>query len=452
MTDYRLREPSYLGGAGRLLLLAIPLLAVLGGLGALVYLWARSTAPAVEVAGGFPRALGPATPMKVRWQNPHGARRVTVWVEQNGTRTAAYEQAQPATRFRFRPVPAGPGEASLSIGKKEVPGLVAGSALVTVEVESNDLRGQVGRVSKELAVVLEKPRVTAGAEPVFVRRGGTALVMFTVGGGWDTAGVRAGRYEFPSWPLKGAAERRVSLFTIPPDLEPDAAVELFARNAIGDEATAEFRYKVTPVKFRERTMELGAGLVEKVLGELDPGTQGEAAVRFARVNSVMRRANDAALAALAAKSDGKRLWNGPFLMLPRGKAEALFADHRTYKLGGKELNREWHLGVDMASVKNAAVPAGNAGKVVHAGRLGIYGNCVVIDHGMAVLTVYGHMSGIGVKVGDVVAKGQEIGRSGMTGLAGGDHLHLGLMVGSAFVDPVEWSYGDWMKRTEPLLE
>jgi murein DD-endopeptidase MepM/ murein hydrolase activator NlpD len=452
MADYRLKEPSYLGGAGRTMSVAIPLLAVLGGLGALGYLWAQSSVPEVEVAGGFPRALGAATAMKLRWKNPHGARRVTVWVEQNGTRTAAYEKSGSATRFQFRPVPAAPGEVVLTIGKKEVPGLAAGKAVVTVEVESNDLRGQVGRLSKELAVVLEKPRVSAGSEPVFVRRGGTAVVLFTVGGGWETAGVRAGRYEFPSWPAKGVAERRVSLFTIPPDLEAGAPVELFARNAVGDEATAEFGYKVTAVKFRERTLELGTGLVEKVLGELDAGAEGKAAERFARVNSVIRRANDAALAALAGKSEGKRLWDGPFAMLPRGKAEALFADHRTYKLGGKELNREWHLGVDMASVKNAAVPAGNAGKVVYAGRLGIYGNCVVIDHGMAVLTVYGHLSSIGVKVGDAVARGQEIGKSGMTGLAGGDHLHLGLMVGSAFVDPVEWSYGDWMKRTEGLLE
>jgi murein DD-endopeptidase MepM/ murein hydrolase activator NlpD len=244
----------------------------------------------------------------------------------------------------------------------------------------------------------------------------------------------------------------VSLFTIPPDLEADAVVELFARNAVGDEVTSSFPYKVTVVKFRERKLELGAGLVEKVLGELDAGAQGDAAERFARVNSVMRRANDAALAEMARKSEGTRLWEGPFAMLPRGKAEALFADHRTYLFGGRELNREWHLGVDMASVKHAAVPAGNAGKVVHAGRLGIYGNCVVIDHGLGVLTVYGHMSGVGVKPGEVVTRGQEIGRSGMTGLAGGDHLHLGLMVGSAFVDPVEWSYGEWMKQTQRMLE
>ena len=93
------------------------------------------------------------------------------------------------------------------------------------------------------------------------------------------------------------------------------------------------------------------------------------------------------------------------------------------------------------------VPAANHGTVVHAGRLAIYGNCVVIDHGLGVLTVYGHMSGVAVKVGDLVTKGQEIGKSGVTGLAGGDHLHLGLLVGPAFVDPVDWTRGSWMEKT-----
>ncbi|MBI2686023.1 MAG: M23 family metallopeptidase [Acidobacteria bacterium] len=447
MPDYGLREPSYLGGSGRSFLRAVPVLMGLGAIGALGYLWAKSTAPMVEVMGGFPRALGPSTPLHVRWTNPHGARRVAVFVEQGGARTLAFERTESPRRFAFRRPPEGPGQVSLAISKKEVPALAAGKAVVVVEVQSNDLRGLVERVSHELPVVLEQPSVTADKETVFVKRGRTGVVQFTVGGGWSEAGVRVGRFTFPSWPMKGHAGRRISLFTVPPESGGDIEPLLFARSPIGDEVTAPFPLKVTEVKFRERTLELGDKLMDKVLGELDPGARGDAAERFARINSAMRRANDAALAELAAKSEGKRRWEGPFVLLPRGKAEALFADHRTYKYGGKALNREWHLGIDMASVKRAPVPAANRGRVVFAGRLGIYGNCVAIDHGMGVLTIYGHMSEIGAKEGDTVAKGQEIGKSGMSGLAGGDHLHLGMMVGSAFVDPVEWTHESWMKET-----
>lgn len=449
MPEYGLREPSYFGGSGRSLLGAVPILILLAAVGAGGFLWFKSTLPAVEVAGGFPRALGPSTPLKVRWTNPHGARRVTVYVEQNGARNVAFEKVEPAVRFAFRPPAAAPGEAAFNIPKT---GLAPGKATVVVEVQSNDLRGQTAQISHELPVVLEKPTVTADASPVFLRRGGTGLVQFTVGGGWSDAGVRVGKFTFPSWPSKSKPERRMAFFSIPPDVDDETVPLLFARNAIGDEATAPFPVKVTAVKFRDRTLELGDKLMNKVLDELDAGTQGEAADRFAKLNSVMRRANDATLAALAAKSEPARLWDGPFVMLPRGKAEALFADHRTYRYGGKSLNREWHLGIDMASTKNAPVPAGNNGKVVHAGRLGIYGNCVVIDHGLSVLTVYGHMSDLSVKVGDTVKKGQEIGKSGMSGLAGGDHLHLGLMLGSAFVDPVEWTYASWMEKLLAALD
>lgn len=445
MNDYGLKEPSYFGGSGRTIFGAVPVLLLLAAVGAAGYLWFRSTLPQVEVPGGFPNVLGPSTPLRVRWTNPHGARRVTVAVEQNGVRTVAFEKTEPATRFAFRPPLAPPGELAVTISRQQVPSLAPGKATVIVEVQSNDLRAQSATLAKELPVILEKPRVSAPAAPVYLRRGGTGAVVFTVGGGWQEAGVRVGKYTFPSYPVKGHPEQRLSLFSVPPDAEPGAEPILFARSGTGDEATSTFPHKVTPAKFRDRTLELGAGLMDKVLGELDPGSPGPAAERFARLNSAMRRANDAALAELSRQSGPARLWKEPFLLLPRGKAEALFADHRTYRYQGKELNREWHLGIDMASVKRAPVPAVADGRVVHAGRLGIYGNCVAIDHGLGVLSVYGHMSGLAVKAGDTVTRGREIGQSGMTGLAGGDHLHLGVMVGGVFVDPVEWSYGKWMQ-------
>ena len=91
------------------------------------------------------------------------------------------------------------------------------------------------------------------------------------------------------------------------------------------------------------------------------------------------------------------------------------------------------------------IVAAQRGVVVHAADLGIYGNCVVIDHGMGVQSLYGHLSSIGVKVGDTVEKGQEIGRSGMTGLAGGDHLHFTMLVGGQQVTPVDWWSAQWMQ-------
>ena len=289
--------------------------------------------------------------------------------------------------------------------------------------------------------------MTAGTEPVFARRGGTGIVAFTVGGGWSEAGVRVGPYHFPSYPVKGRAERRVCLFAIPPDVDAKADPVLYARNAAGEEAESAFPVRVTAGQFRERTLEMGDRFLDKILGELDAGRDGDVSERFLRINAKMRRANDATLAGLAVKSEPRRLWNGAFVLLPKGKAEARYGDHRTYRIGRKAVSTEWHLGVDMASVKNAPVPAGNDGKVVYAGKLGIYGNVVAVDHGLSVQSVYAHLSSSDVRVGEAVKRGQTIGKSGMTGMAGGDHLHMGIMIAGVFADPVEWSFASWMEKT-----
>ena len=87
----------------------------------------------------------------------------------------------------------------------------------------------------------------------------------------------------------------------------------------------------------------------------------------------------------------------------------------------------------------------NAGVVLYAADLGIYGNCVIVDHGLGVQSLYAHLSSIEVKEGDRVEKGRVLGRSGMTGLAGGDHLHFTMLVNGQAVNPVEWWDPKWMQ-------
>jgi murein DD-endopeptidase MepM/ murein hydrolase activator NlpD len=101
----------------------------------------------------------------------------------------------------------------------------------------------------------------------------------------------------------------------------------------------------------------------------------------------------------------------------------------------------------------AAVNAANHGRVVYADDLGIYGSCVLVDHGLGLATLYGHLSQIDVSVGDEVRKGDTLGLSGATGLAGGDHLHFAVQVGGTYVDPLEWWDRSWVrKHVEVRLE
>ena len=139
------------------------------------------------------------------------------------------------------------------------------------------------------------------------------------------------------------------------------------------------------------------------------------------------------------------LWQGPFRQLGNSQVESGFADHRTYLHDGEEIDQQVHLGFDLAVTANVPILASNHGVVVHADFLGIYGNCVVIDHGMGLQSLYAHLSSIDVQVGDAVEQGQEIGLSGMTGLAGGDHLHFTMLLHGHAVTPIEWWDEHWIE-------
>ena len=99
----------------------------------------------------------------------------------------------------------------------------------------------------------------------------------------------------------------------------------------------------------------------------------------------------------------------------------------------------------VAAVQHGPVPAANAGTVVFAGPLSIYGNTIVVDHGLGLQTLYAHLSTIGVKEGEPVSKGQELGRTGSTGLALGDHLHFEVLINGVSVTPLEWWDARWIR-------
>jgi murein DD-endopeptidase MepM/ murein hydrolase activator NlpD len=174
--------------------------------------------------------------------------------------------------------------------------------------------------------------------------------------------------------------------------------------------------------------------------------------QFLKVNGELRKMNADKIAQLTAATSPAPLFRGPFMQLGNSQVEASFADHRTYVYNGKEVDQQTHLGFDLAKTARVEILAANDGKVVNASWLGIYGNCVIVDHGMGIASLYGHLSSFDVKVGDTVTKGQTLGRSGTTGLAGGDHLHFTMLVGGHPVNPVEWWDPHWIQdRVERKL-
>jgi Peptidase family M23 len=389
------------------------------------------------------RVIGNDTPVQVRVANPHGIRRLTAEIEQNGNRYKVFETTQPAHRFFFLGKSETPRLVKFGAGRKPAPALRDGKATLRIEAQGNDLRANTGRLELDVEVDTRPPRVAADGFQHYINQGGAELVTFTVSGYWTEAGVRVGPYTFRSFPMPGRpAAERFALFAFPWDTPASTVPVVYARNPSGAEATGRFWFKVFPKHFRTRDLELQDSFLQKVVDELDPNGSGDLVARFLKINGEMRRQNNQALADLRLKTEQRVLWSGPFRRW--GMTESEFADTRNYVYKGKTIDRQTHLGFDLADVLHVPVEAANDGKVVWADSLGIYGNCVVVDHGYGLQSIYGHLSEFAVKPGDMVKKGQLLGRSGATGLAGGDHLHFSMQVDGVQITPVEWWDEHWI--------
>jgi murein DD-endopeptidase MepM/ murein hydrolase activator NlpD len=275
-----------------------------------------------------------------------------------------------------------------------------------------------------------------------------------------SSGVRVGDVVYSGFPLSGAGVQadpalRIAFFALLYDQDLRAKFVAFARDEAGNEATASFIDNVFEKPQKKSRIELDDKFVGRVVPEIlehspelklaPPSAGADMIPAFLEVNGELRRRNADQIAALAKNTAPSRLWDGPFVQLGNSKVEAAFADHRTYVYKGKEVDHQVHLGFDLAVTSHVPVVAANAGTVLNASWLGIYGNCVILDHGMGVQSLYGHLSSFDVKVGDRVSRGQTIGRSGMTGLAGGDHLHFTMLVNGRMVNPVEWWDQHWIQ-------
>jgi murein DD-endopeptidase MepM/ murein hydrolase activator NlpD len=236
------------------------------------------------------------------------------------------------------------------------------------------------------------------------------------------------------------------MFAYPWDQADEVAPVVYARNAAGTEATAKFWYKLFPKKFRARDLAIDDAQMEAMVSKIDPGGTlapgPDVESRFLKINGELRRKNNQQLADLRFKTEEKILWHGPFLHW--GKEESMFADVRNYIYKGKKIDQQVHLGFDLSDTQNAPVHVANDGRVVHAGDLGIYGNCVVVDHGYALQSIYGHLNRIDVKVGDLVKKDQSLGVAGATGLALGVHVHFSMQIDGVQVNPREWWDEHWI--------
>ncbi|MGA3089781.1 MAG: M23 family metallopeptidase [Terriglobales bacterium] len=404
-----------------------------------LYLSGRSAAPLVDLPFSV-TTLGQATAITVHVRSPQGVRKLAVSVEQNGVRYLAGEttQASPVTD----------GSWNFTVGVRTTPQLKDGKARLIAEATSNGWLRKTARSDREVTVVTQPPAVSVDSDQHYLYLGMADLATFRVSGSWTEAGVRVGDQTFRAWPMPGGKPGFFSLFAFAWNMPPSTVPLVYASNGAGNDVSApitfQFPKKEQP-KYTTHNLEVSDQFMQKVVGELDPNGSGDLVARFVKINSEMRRANNKVLSDLRAKTANRFLWSQPFARQSHSQAEATFADTRHYIYKGKAIDQQVHLGYDLAATQRVGVEASNDGQVVFAAPLGIYGNCIVVDHGYGLQTIYGHLSQISVHEGDLVKRGQVMGTSGQTGMAGGDHIHFGMQLDGVQIDPKEWWDSHWIK-------
>jgi murein DD-endopeptidase MepM/ murein hydrolase activator NlpD len=440
----------------------------------LVVVLALAFAAAFAVAGrGAPpqltigkpdRFIGQAGTLDVSAEAPNAQiTTLTITLEQAGRRIPLFSLDGPQTASVTR-VDRNRLVITRPLGKQSVPELQSGPARVVVTATRPSflkLRQLTSTASKDFQVRLEPPRIAVLSTHHYVNHGGSEMVVYKATPADTASGVRVGDVEYPGFPATGAGvdgadpSVKVAFFALLYDQPLNTPITAFARDEAGNQAKATFIDNVFEKPFKKSRIEIDDKFINRVVPEIiehSPELKMTAPAQdspemlagFLRVNGELRKINADQIAALAAKTGPKKLWDGPFVQLGNSKVEASFADHRTYIYKGKEVDHQTHLGFDLAVTQHVPVVAAAAGTVVNASWLGIYGNCVIVDHGLGVQSLYGHLMSFDVKVGDTVTRGQQVGRSDSTGLAGGDHLHFTLLVDGHMVNPVEWWDPHWM--------
>lgn len=328
-------------------------------------------------------------------------------------------------------------------------GFQEGKATLAVEARDRSwrhlFRGRTASLTREVVIDLVPANLTYQGVSHLLHAGGTGVICYRLNKEVKESGVMVGGRFFQGFPNpKGAKGDYVVLFPVPQEGPTAFQVVLMARPSLGNEIKQAVSLKSKPRKWRHDSLNLPDGFLRKVATSLPVPNPNDLLGSYLEVNRNLRKANHETFNKVCSHSAPQPLWTGAFQRF-YGKPMARFGDRRTYMYQGKAVDQQTHLGEDLASLVNSPVYAGNNGVVVYADALGIYGNTVMLDHGLGVFSSYSHMSKIDVKVGDKVQKGAVLGQTGTTGLAAGDHLHFAINLQGEFVDPLEWWDPHWLK-------
>lgn len=409
--------------------------------------------PAVEIELDSP-FIGASQSIGVSVEDAgSGIRRIWMGLLVNGREVEILQRTFPSAGFF-----AGGKEKSVRVQATVSPkalGLADGKGVIRAVVWDYSLRkwgkGNQAYLEKEIHIDTLPPAIEMLSRSHNVAQGGSGVAVYRLSEACPVSGITVGDSFFPGYAgLSDDPAVHVAFFALNYRQGSDTQIAATAKDYAGNSGVAKMVYHINARSFRKDAINLSDRFFNSKMPDFDgrfsESSQENPLDLFLKVNRELRRQDNDAFYSVTAKTEKEILWKGPFSRLPGSANRARFADHRTYFYGGKVIDRQVHMGIDLASTKHAPVPAANRGKVAFTGNQGIYGNTVILDHGYGLFTLYAHLSQIQAVKGSIVEKGEIIGKTGMTGLAGGDHLHYGTLIHQTYVNPVEWWDKNWIKN------
>ena len=416
--------------------------------------WGDSTPPEISLEQPF-ELVGPTTPLVVRiHDNGTGLRDISIRIIHNLETFVLADQDFPSEgwlsvaggnkhEFNFEIIPYANPDLPRRQGQAQV--------IVTARDYSwrNLFEGNGQRLEQTFTPQFTPPRLELLSPPATIVQGGTGVVRYRVVPEVPNHGVKIGKAFFPGFPAPDHAGM-FAFVAFPYNAQPTTPIQLVADDGFENSALLDVDFHMKPQFWRTRPINISDSFIRKTVPSILAQTpeltsKNDLLEDFLQVNGTLRTMNNQTITDLTKQSRPELLWKGAFRQLSGSQVQASFADHRKYMYNGKVVDTQDHLGFDLAVTKHYPVEAANHGIVLFAGYLGIYGNTIILDHGYGLLSLYAHLSSIEVKVGDAVTMSQPIGKSGTTGLAGGDHLHFSLILHGQQVNPTEWWDPFWVK-------
>jgi murein DD-endopeptidase MepM/ murein hydrolase activator NlpD len=332
-------------------------------------------------------------------------------------------------------------------------GIKDGKAMLRMVVRDHSWRkwgaGNQIYIEQEVVIDTKPPAIDVVSRPLNLNQGGAGLVIYRLSEDCPTSGVRVGESFYPG--MAGPFEDstlRMAFIALSHKQGAATKLSISANDYAGNEGIAGLQRHINARRFKKDRINISDQFLSWKMPEFrdQVPAAGPGVDTFLKVNRDLRVQNYEIIKQVTARSDAKLHWQGGFKRLPGAANRAGYADYREYIYNKKIIDRQTHMGIDLASNERAPIPAANTGRVAFTDTLGIYGRTVIIDHGFGLFSLYAHLSHIDVTVDDMVTKGQIIGKTGSSGMAGGDHLHFSMLVYHTFVNPIEWWDRQWIQN------